>query len=160
MKKWHTKHVENEDYIFIDAKVANPLNPKHKLKVQFLVDTGANGCAISQKLAEELNLKPAGFAEVKLADNSVVKACLTNLIIEIAGKKILTQQVIFGPGFTEILGNDVLSAFEIQVDVKRRKVLIPINRFSILRIFMDTNMNPVYLEAPTSFQFSVQYGEK
>jgi len=59
LKRWHIRQIDDQDYIFIDAKIANPMDPKKSEKVEFLVDTGATGCAISSELAEKLGWKPA-----------------------------------------------------------------------------------------------------
>ena len=152
MKKWHIKHVENEDYIFVNAKVANPLDPKKAEKVEFLVDTGATGCAISSELAEKLGLEASGTVDVGLADGSVKRVKAAYVLIEVAGRKLYTW-AIYDKGFTPIMGLDVMRILGIHVDVPNRNVLVPLRGLKIkkLRLYMGIS--------PSIYTFTVHYGK-
>lgn len=119
--------IEDEDCIMVDAKVANPLHHKKMVKAEFLVDTGANGCAISQELADKLELKSCGTVEAVLADGSVKRVSAAYIVLEIAGRKLYAWSVI-DSGFQPILGVDVMDVLDVHIDVPKRKVLIPLKR--------------------------------
>ena len=152
LKKWHIKHLENEDHIFIDAKIVNPLNPKKSEKIEFLVDTGAAGCAISSDLAERLGLEASGSVDVGLADGSIKRVKAAYILIEIGGKKLYTW-TIYDKGFQQILGLDVLRILGAHVDVPERKVLIPCKGFKLKRMRLYMGMPAV------TYTFTMQYGK-
>jgi len=150
LKKWHIKHVENEDYIYVDARVVNPLDPKKAEKVEFLVDTGATGCAISSELAEKLGLEASGTVDVGLADGSTKRAKAAYILIEVAGRKLYTWAV-YDKGFTPIMGLDVMRVLGIHVDVPEKKVLVPYKGLKLKRIRL-------YMGLPAiTYTFAVQW---
>jgi len=153
LKKWHIKHMENVDYIFVDAKVANPLNPKKSEKIEFLVDTGATGCAINLELAEKLGLEASGSVDVGLADGSSKRVKATYILIEVAGRKLYTW-TIYDKGFTPIMGLDVMRVLGVHVDVPEKKVLIPCKGLKFKRI-------KLYMGIPAvTYSFAVQWGRE
>jgi clan AA aspartic protease len=153
LRKFHIKHIENEDYIFVDAKIANPLEPKKAEKIEFLVDTGASGCAISSDLAEKLGLEASGTVDVGLADGSTKRVKAAYILIEVGGRKLYTW-TIYDKGFTPILGLDVMRVLGIHVDVPEKKVLLPCKglKFKRVRLYMG-------MPAAT-YTFTLQYGRK
>jgi clan AA aspartic protease len=152
LQKFHVKHIENEDYIFIDAKVANPLNPKRAEKVEFLVDTGASGCAVGSDLAEKLGLEASGTVDVGLADGSTKRVKAAYILIEVGGRKLYTW-TIYDKGFTPILGLDVMRVLGIHVDVPEKKVLIPYKGLKLKRVSL-------YMGLPAAtYTFTLQYGK-
>jgi clan AA aspartic protease len=152
LQKFHVKHIENEDYIFVDAKVANPLNPKRAEKVEFLVDTGATGCAVGSDLAEKLGLEASGTVDVGLADGSTKRVKAAYILIEVGGRKLYTW-TIYDKGFTPILGLDVMRVLGIHVDVPERKVLIPYKGLKLKRVSL-------YMGLPAAtYTFTLQYGK-
>jgi len=152
LQKFHVKHIENEDYIFIDAKVANPLNPKKAEKVEFLVDTGASGCAVGSDLAEKLGLEASGTVDVGLADGSTKRVKAAYILIEVGGRKLYTW-TIYDKGFTPILGLDVMRVLGIHVDVPEKKVLIPYKGLKLKRVSL-------YMGLPAAtYTFTLQYGK-
>jgi clan AA aspartic protease len=138
-KKWHVKRIQNEEYIFTDCKVANPLDSKKTIKVEFLVDTGASGCAISQDVAEALDLEPCGIIDAGLADGSVKRVKAAYITLEIGGRKLYTW-TIYDKGFTPILGLDVMRVLGIHVDVPQKKILMPYKGLKFKRVRLMTNM--------------------
>jgi clan AA aspartic protease len=136
---WHIRQIEGQDYIFINAKVANPMDMKKSEKVEFLVDTGAMGCAISAELAEKLRLEPSGSADVGLADGSTRRVKTAYIVIEIGGRKIYTW-TIYEKGFSPILGIDIMNALKFHVDVPERKVLIPYKGLNVKHLHIYTGM--------------------
>ena len=57
----------------VDVKIANPENPKKKVKGKFLVDSGASFTVIPAGMVKKLGLKPIYEREFVLADGKVVK---------------------------------------------------------------------------------------
>ncbi|MEM3579284.1 MAG: retropepsin-like aspartic protease [Candidatus Bathyarchaeia archaeon] len=145
LHKWRIKQVNSGDYISLQAKVSNPLQAKPKVNAEFLVDTGATGCAISQKLAEKLGLESVGSVDAVLADGSIQKAKAAYIIIEIDGKHVYAF-TIYGEGFTEILGLDVMRALGFHIDVPEKKVLMPHKNIRVKNIRLSTNIKPLYYQ--------------
>jgi clan AA aspartic protease len=133
MRKWHIRQIENQDYIFINAKIANPMDPKKSEKVEFLVDTGATGCAIGADLADKLGLEASGTVDVGLADGSSKRVKAAYVLIEVGGRKLYTW-TIYDKGFTPILGLDVMRILGVHVDVPDKKVLVPYKGLKLRRI--------------------------
>lgn len=140
LRKWHLRHVENDDCVTIDAKISNPLNRKKTEKIEFLVDTGASGCAIDQATADKLGLESSGVVEAVLADGSVKHVGAAFVVLEIAGRRLYTWTVI-DVGFQPILGLDVMLVLGVHIDVPERKVLIPYKRLKTRRIRLATNIH-------------------
>lgn len=136
--KYTIRHIENEDYIFIEGKVLNPLDPSKSEKVEFLVDTGASGCAVSEDLAEKLGLEEKGYVDVGLADGSSKRVKQAFIVIELAGKKLYTW-TIYDKGFTPILGIDVMRVLGIHIDTPEKKVLIPYKGIKVKRLHLYAN---------------------
>jgi clan AA aspartic protease len=153
MRKWHIKQIENQDYIFIDAKIANPLDPKKSRKVEFLVDTGATGCAIGEDLADKLGLEASGTVDVGLADGSSKQVKAAYVLIEVGGRKLYTWTV-YDKGFTPILGLDVMRILGVHVDVPEKRILVPHRNMKLKRI-------KLYMGLPaTTYTFTLQYYQK
>jgi predicted aspartyl protease len=133
--------------------VANPLNPKRAEKVEFLVDTGATGCAVGSDLAEKLGLEASGTVDVGLADGSTKRVKAAYILIEVGGRKLYTW-TIYDKGFTPILGLDVMRVLGIHVDVPEKKVLIPYKGLKLKRVSL-------YMGLPAAtYTFTLQYGQK
>lgn len=148
--RWNVKKASSQDYIGVEAKVWNPLHPKPKVKREFLVDTGATGCAVSKELAETLGLESIALLDVVLADGSVQKAHAAYMMLEIDGKHVYAF-TIYGEGFTEILGLDVMRALGFHIDVPEKRVLLPHRKFQIRNVRLSSNIQPVYYRVTVSF---------
>jgi len=136
---WYIRHVGDEDYIFITAKVANPMEPAKAEKLEFLVDTGASGCAIPESVAEKLGLEHKGYVDAGLADGSVKRVKATYVLLEVAGKRLYTW-TIFGEGFQPLLGVDVMRVLGVHLDVPEKKMLVPFRHFKVKNVFLTTGM--------------------
>jgi predicted aspartyl protease len=141
-EKMHIRRVEDKGYIYVEAKIANPLNPKKAEKVEFLVDTGSRVCSISAELAEKLGLEPEGTADVELADGSSKRVKVAYVLLDIAGKKFYTW-TIFDKGFTPILGMSVMESLGFHLDTPKKKVLMPIKSVRIKRIRLYVGLKPL-----------------
>jgi len=140
MRGWHIKQIENKEYIFVNCKIANPLKPQKTEKIEFLVDTGASGCAISQELADKLELEPMGSVEAGLADGSFKRVKATYILIEVGGKKLYTW-TIYDKGFSPILGIDVMRALGAHIDVPSKNLLLPCKSLKLGKIRLFTNFH-------------------
>jgi clan AA aspartic protease len=140
--KMHVRRVEDKSYIYVEAKIANPLNPKKAETVEFLVDTGAEECAISAELAEKLGLEPKGTANVELADGSSKRVKLTYVLLDIAGKKFYTW-ALYDKGFTPILGMSIMDSLGFHLDIPKKKVLMPVKSFKVKRVRLRVGLTPI-----------------
>jgi len=138
VKRLHVNMAGERDFIYVNAKIYNPDQPERSKKINFLIDTGAAGCAIPKSLADELNLKERGVVDVGLADGQSVKASATYVLIEIGGKKVYTWTIV-GEGFEPILGVDVMKVLKIHVDVPDKTPLIPLRSFKVNSMAMKNN---------------------
>ena len=122
------------DQMSLDAVIANPADPRKRSDIRFVVDTGASMTAITAEMAKSLRLKYVATAEVGLADGRVIKVNLAYAYLCIHGEHVFT---LVGCGGCDVplLGFDVLSLLQLQLDVANKKVLRPMRRrFKILRI--------------------------
>lgn len=136
IKKFTIKKLEDNDYTYVTAKVANPLSPQKMVEVEFLCDTGASGCAIPSRLAGELGITPKDVVDVGLADGSSIKAQSGFILLCIGKHKVFTWAVI-GDNFPPIIGVDVMRVLKLHVDVKEKKALVPINHFKARMLILN-----------------------
>lgn len=147
-KKFEIRKIAETSFIVVNVKVWNPWNPKRFMARKFLVDTGASGCAISQQLADQLELQPVHKVEVVLADETKTVTVPAGFVyLQIDGKTVYAY-TIWGEGFPEILGLDVMTGLGIHVDVPAKNVMMPagIKMFKIKNIRLNNNFNPVLIE--------------
>jgi len=133
---------ESEEQMTLDAVIANPANLKKREDVRFVVDTGASMTAITAEMAERLRLKYVANAEVGLADGKVIRVRMGYVYLHINGEHVFTL-VCCGGCDIPLLGFDVLSLLQLQLDVAAKKVLKPVRRFRILRIVWRRVMGSV-----------------
>jgi len=125
---------DEEDFLSLDAVIANPADPKKRCDIKFIVDTGAGMTAITSEIAKRLGLKYVATAEVGLANGTVIKVNLAYAYLYIHGEHVFT---LVGCGGCDVplLGFDVMCLLQLQLDVANKKVLRPARRsFKILRI--------------------------
>lgn len=117
----------------IDAVVANPKNLKKRVDLSFVVDTGAGMTAIPADVAKRLGLDYVATAEVALADATVIQVKLAYAYINIHGEHIFT---LVGCGGCDqpLLGFDVMSLLQLELDIANKRCLRPVRRFKVLRI--------------------------
>lgn len=79
-------------------------------EVDFLVDTGATGTAISSALARALNLEPIGTVESSTAGGRVVGQVMRATVVLRGGVQAERLRIVALPGLDErpLLGMDVL----------------------------------------------------
>ena len=84
--------------------------------VDFLVDTGASGTAISTALARELHLKPLGSVSSSTAGGTVTGQLVRADIVLRGGVTVsgLRMAALPGLGHSSLLGMDVLGRLDLQ----------------------------------------------
>jgi clan AA aspartic protease len=132
--------LSKDGFIYANAKVRNPSNPKLSAALEFLVDTGASGCAIPESLAEKLALEQKGLVDVGLADGRSVKAKATYVWLEIGGRSVYTW-CIYGEGFEPILGIEIMEGLGFHLDVPERRALLPLRRLRVNALVMENNFH-------------------
>ncbi|MEM2177043.1 MAG: clan AA aspartic protease [Archaeoglobaceae archaeon] len=141
MSRFHIKKINESNFTYVTAKVSNPFNPAKSMKLDFLIDTGAAGCALPKDVADALGLQEKGVVDVGLADGRSVKASASYILIEINNKKVYTW-TIFGEGFEPIIGVDVMKILKLHVDVTEKQALVPLRSFRINPpMVMNNNFN-------------------
>jgi len=140
IKSFHVRHVDGKEFVYVKVKVSNPNELKRSAKCDFLVDTGAAGCAIPAKLAEKLGLENRGVVDVGLADGRSVKAYATYVLLEVGKRKVYTWAIV-GENFEYILGVDVMHILGLHVDVPSRNVLVPLRHFKVNSLVIDNNFH-------------------
>lgn len=141
VKRFYIKKIGGEDFVYVNVKVSNPDKPELSKRLDFLVDTGAAGCALPKAVADELNIEPKGIVDVGLADGRYVRAAAAYILLESSGRRVYTWAVI-NEGFEPILGIDVMRILKIHIDVKERETLIPLRRLKVnALITMNNNFN-------------------
>lgn len=140
VKRFQVKRISEEGFVYVSVRVSNPDEPKRSKKLNFLVDTGAAGCALPKTIADELSLQEKGVVDVGLADGRSIKAPATYVLLEVGGRKVYTWTII-GEGFEPIIGVDVMKILKIHVDVPERQPLIPLRHLKINAIMMNGNFH-------------------
>lgn len=140
IKRFHVRHVDGKDFVYVRVKVSNPNEPERSAKCDFLVDTGAAGCAIPAGLAGKLGLERRGVVDVGLADGRSVKAYATYVLLEVGKRKVYTW-AIYGENFEHILGVDVMHVLGLHIDVPERKALVPLKHFKVNSLIIENNFH-------------------
>jgi clan AA aspartic protease len=108
--------------IYIKATVINPANPKKRLKMEFLVDTGAMYSVVPKKVLSRLGIKSRESSDFTLADGTEIVRSLGNALFALDNVE-RASPVIFGEeGDTPLLGLVSLEALGYMLDPLRREL--------------------------------------
>jgi len=100
-----------------------------RVRVRFLVDSGATYTVLAKDVWEELGLKPLGEMEFILADGTVIKRRISEVLLELPGYGERHTPVVLGEeGDVNLLGMVTLKIFGLILDPFRRE-LRPIRAF-------------------------------
>jgi len=128
----------NEAAIRAEGLLVNPKNPKLKVKVSFLIDTGADGSMISQKLAKKLGLEPIGTVGCELADGTEISIDLAYAYINIAGEGVFALVGIAPANdFDPLLGFDIMEVLQLQIDITNKRLLKPWKRIKFIKMTLN-----------------------
>jgi clan AA aspartic protease len=87
---------------YVDVSIANPLRPKRRVRLSFLVDSGAVYSVVPGAVLRKLGVKPRGRRAFTLADGSQVTRRMGEVLFRFNGHEG-TSPVIFGQKDDSIL---------------------------------------------------------
>ncbi|MEM4969665.1 MAG: aspartyl protease family protein [Sulfolobales archaeon] len=106
--------------VYIDGIV------KHRgkaVKVRFLVDSGATYTVLTRSIWEDLGLKPMDEMEFILADGTVIRRHISEVLLELPGFGERHTPVVLGEGEDEnLLGVVTLEIFGLILDPFKREL--------------------------------------
>jgi clan AA aspartic protease len=107
---------------YINATVINPADPKKRVKMEFLVDSGAMYSVVPRAILRTLGIRPCGSKEFTLADGTKIIRKFGNALF-VFQKTPGASPVIFGEkGDTPLLGMVSLEALGYILDPFRREL--------------------------------------
>jgi clan AA aspartic protease len=107
----------------VRAEVANPLNPRRRTTLAFLLDSGATFSAIPASKLEKLGIRPSGERTFFLANGQLVKRRVGEARITFQ-KQTATCVVMFGEeGDTTLMGVTTLENLGLIFDPLRQKIV-------------------------------------
>jgi clan AA aspartic protease len=87
---------------YVDVHIANPLRPKRRIRLSFLVDSGAFYSVVPASVLRKLGVKPRSRRAFTLADGSQVTRRMGEALFRFNGHEG-TSPVIFGQKDDSIL---------------------------------------------------------
>jgi predicted aspartyl protease len=94
-----------------------------KVEVRGIVDTGAAKLVLPQRVADELNLMPAGTVRVRYADNrSAKRPMVENVWLELAGRAGVFSAILEPKRETALIGAIVLEELDLICDCVTQSV--------------------------------------
>jgi clan AA aspartic protease len=107
---------------YLAATVMNPADPKKRVKIEFLVDSGAIYSVVPKAALKRLGIKPCGSKEFTLADGTKIIRKFGNALFSIQ-ETPGASPVIFGErGDSTLLGMVSLEALGYILDPLRREL--------------------------------------
>jgi clan AA aspartic protease len=128
-----SKEEESKSELYQDILIANPHDLKKQMKLRFLVDTGASGTAIPEKVALELGLECVGEGRVVLADGTRIRTKVAYVYMRINDEHVFTL-VAYNGCDSPLLGFDVMSLLSLQIDTEKKRLLKPLRRFKLTNL--------------------------
>jgi clan AA aspartic protease len=106
--------------VYVDGVVKHG---EKSIRVRFLVDSGATYTVLTRNIWVELGLKPLGEMEFILADGSVVKRKISEVLLELPGYGERHTPVVLGEEEDEnLLGVVTLEIFGLILDPFKREL--------------------------------------
>jgi clan AA aspartic protease len=107
---------------YVHATVANPAEPQRRVRLKFLVDSGAFYSVVPTSVLRRLGIKPGKTKTFILADGTEIKRTLGEALFRINGEEG-TSRVIFGEkGDSVLLGSVSLEALGFFLDPLKREL--------------------------------------
>ena len=108
------------------------VDPRRRTEAQCLVDTGASSSFIRPRLVQRLGLSTAHLPRplrIRLGKGSTRVSELAAIMIRLNGVALADAAYVM-PGLTEeyVLGAEFLERYDIRLDPKRRRLLLPPKR--------------------------------
>jgi predicted aspartyl protease len=106
--------------IYVDGVVKHG---EKSIRVRFLVDSGVTYTVLTRNIWVELGLKPLGEMEFILADGSVIKRKISEVLLELPGYGERHTPVVLGEeGDENLLGVITLEIFGLILDPFKREL--------------------------------------
>jgi clan AA aspartic protease len=106
--------------VYVDGVVKHG---EKSIRVKFLVDSGATYTVLTRNIWVELGLKPLGEMEFILADGSVIKRKISEVLLELPGYGERHTPVVLGEEEDEnLLGVVTLEIFGLILDPFKREL--------------------------------------
>ncbi len=106
--------------VYVDGIVKHG---EKSIRVRFLVDSGATYTVLTRNIWVELGLKPLGEMEFILADGSVIKRKISEVLLELPGYGERHTPVVLGEEDDEnLLGVVTLEIFGLILDPFKREL--------------------------------------
>ncbi|HXJ92566.1 MAG TPA: aspartyl protease [Terriglobia bacterium] len=107
---------------FVELDVANPAKPRHKVRLKFLVDSGALYSVVPAPILRRLGIKAGKSKTFILADGSEVKRAIGQALFRMNGDEGASP-VIFGEQDDSVLlGSVSLEALGFMLDPLKREL--------------------------------------
>lgn len=107
----------------IKADVTSIENPKKKVSVNFMVDTGAAYTVLPYEFVKKLGLKSKKVQEFSLADGTIVKRNLSHAMVNINGQDSPSTVVLGEKNDSALIGVITLEGMGLMVDPFNRKLI-------------------------------------
>ena len=104
------------------AVVFNPSDRRKKVKVTFLVDSGASYQSLPFKIVQELGLRPSFEQTFSLADGTQIRRKIGNAMVEYQGKEVGTPVILGQRGDNALLGVLTLEGLGLVLDPLKREL--------------------------------------
>ena len=108
--------------VYLELTVANIHDLERQQEVSFLVDAGATRAWITQKIADDLGIEPAGTVSFELADGSIKELPYGFCLFDFGGETVAGNVVIGPPECEPIVGTHVLQDFRLIIDMERHTI--------------------------------------
>lgn len=108
--------------LYLELTIANLHDMERQKEISFLVDTGATRAWISEKMANELGIEPAGTVQLELADGSIKELPYGFCFFDFGGERVAGNVVIGPPDCEPLVGTHVLQDFRLVIDMERHAV--------------------------------------
>ncbi|MEN2975427.1 MAG: aspartyl protease family protein [Candidatus Caldarchaeales archaeon] len=103
-------------YVWLKARICNPIKREKYIEVEFLADSGAIYTAVPESLMKKIGVEEIGRGRFKLADGRVVEYPVGEAFIEIEGSGVTSIIAFLPEDATPILGLTTLELMGLQVD--------------------------------------------
>jgi clan AA aspartic protease len=106
----------------IDLDIANPAKPKQKVRIDFLIDTGAYYSVIPTSVLRKLGIKPHSKRTFTLADGSKITRQIGDVQFRFDGRQGASPAIFGQRDDSTLLGSISLEALGLMIDPLKREL--------------------------------------